>query len=116
MAAFDTKSITFTKLREWLTTISVAFSICATLFGVVKFCVSRIEEYDSYATRLAKLEARESAVHTLVDNAKMHQMEHAGFRADIDDLKIKIESMSTDVINLRLSDERIRTLLERRKR
>lgn len=116
MASFDTKSITVTKLREWLTTISVAFSICATLFGVVKFCVSRIEEYDSYATRLAKLEAQESAVHALVDNAKVHQLELTGFISDIDALKSKLDSMSTDIINLRLSDERIRTLLERRKR
>jgi len=100
---------------DTLKNLGVALSICMTLFGVIKFAVAKIVEYDSHAARIAKLEARDSAVHALADNAKIAQIQVDANKGDIAGLKVKIDGMTVDITNLRLSDERIRTLLEKKR-
>lgn len=93
----------------------VAISIAVTLFGVIKFGTSKIVEYDSHSERIAKLEARESTIDALTSGIKLSQYQIDANKTGIGDLKIRIDGISSDVVSLRVSEEHLRTLLEKKK-
>jgi hypothetical protein len=100
---------------ETLKNIGVAVSITVTLFGVIKFAVSKIDEYDTYAARLAKLEARDQAFTALSDASKQSAFQTDSNKNDLATIKLRIDNMSQDIVGIRLNYERLKTILENRK-
>lgn len=97
---------------DTLKNLGVILGVVSTLFGVINFGTNKISLYDGYAARLAKLEARDQAIASLSDNDKAMAFQLESQKSDISTLKTRVETMSTDVIQLRLNIERIRALLE----
>lgn len=116
MADTPEKRPLFQITSDGLKNLGAALSICITLFGLIKFAIGKIDEYDSHAARIAKLEARESSVQALIDGQKLSQFKLDSNTNDLANMKVKIEGMSNDIVNLRISDERMRSLLEGKKR
>lgn len=104
-------SIDMDTLKSW----GVILSAVLTLLGVINFGTSKIGLYDGYATRIAKLEARDQAVTVLADNDKTMNFQLEKQRDDVAGLKQRVENLASDVIQLRLNSERLRVLLEQHK-
>jgi hypothetical protein len=100
---------------DTLKNLGVAVSIAGTLFGVINFGWSKIAQYDAYGVRIAKLEARDAAVVALTDADRQQSFVIESQRTDLGSLTKRVDALSTDVIQVRVSMERLRTLLETRK-
>lgn len=104
-------SIDIDTLKSWATIAGVV----TTLLGVINFGTSKINLYDGYAPRIAKLEARDQAVNALSDADKAMNFQIQSQTNDLNGLKTRMDNLSSDVIQLRLSTERLRALLENHK-
>lgn len=100
---------------DTIKTLGVALTIAMTLFGVIKFSVSKIDEYDGYSARIAKLEAREQTLAALSETDKQYAFQLESHKNDLGAMRAKIDSMAADVIQLRLNYERMKALMEKSK-
>lgn len=95
--------------------LGVAMTIGMTLFGAVKFTVNKIDEYDAHGERIAKLEAIGAQASTLIASEKLKQYQIDTNKTEVDSLRVKVDGMSNDVVNLRVGFERIQAQIEKRR-
>lgn len=98
---------------DGLKTMATIASVLVTIFGVVKFGIGKIDEYDGYASRIEKLEARDSAVTALTESGRTVAFQMTITKSDIDAIKLRLDNAAADILNIRLSQERIRALMEK---
>jgi CRISPR/Cas system-associated endoribonuclease Cas2 len=103
--------LTSDALKNW----GIALGIAATLFGVIKFAVTKVDDYDTYAIRIAKLEARDTGFTALTDASKQAVFMLDMNKNDLAALKLRIDNLSADVVTLRISYERLKALQENKR-